>query len=159
MKKIAIIIIILLLIILVYAIFYISVLKDSIKIDYKVVKIDVKNILAKKISLTLDLKVSNTSSKSIEIKNTYFEVYYLNELVAKTPKESNSLNIKPYARDSLALKGLNIDFFLNNKSISMLTNFLAKKPLNLKIKLRARVWFIPINITTDVIYNDYNSVK
>ena len=141
--------------IIAYVVFYALTLKSSITLRYKVVKVNIKNILSGTLGMTLDVFADNTSSNTIRINDAYFEIYYLNKLVAKTPKANNNIIIRSKEKDLLDLKNLSIELFLNKQSAAMLADYVSKKPLQLKVKLKAKILFIPVSILTSVVYNDY----
>jgi len=155
MKKVVIVTMVLLFLILAYIVFYALTLKSSVTLNYKLKGVNIRNILKKSLTLTLDLYATNTSSNTIKIKDIYFEVYYLNKMVAKTPKSNNVIDVRSHQTNMPVLNNLNIDLFVNTQTAAMLADYIAKKPLRLKIKLKARIFFIPVNIITDLVYNDY----
>lgn len=147
--------IIFLVLILLLTTYYFYSLYNSLEIKTKVKKVYAKNILKNQLNIVIDILINNKSSKSITIKDFYIEVYFSGELIAKTLKSNNEIFIGPNVKDFIALKDLSIDFVLKDAAIKLASNYLSKVPLQLTIKFKASVFFLPISASTVYIYNDY----
>ena len=145
-------VIIVIVLVLIYIVYYFYTLSESIDITPKVKKVFIQNLLKGQIGFVFDLFADNKSSKSISVKDIYIEVYYLNKLVAKTPKSNNNLYLASNAKNYLALKDIRVDFIANKESGKMISDYMANKPLALKIKLKATLFLIPISVSTDYTY-------
>lgn len=148
MNKIVYISIFLLILIVFYIIIIIKNLKNSLTVSYSVSKIDLRNIISKNsIDLDIDVKFDNKSDSAISLKNIKADIYYNN--VKITAIKKNYLRIYK----GITFNKLQTTVFLNKQSGSFGAAVLAKEKVNLKIKLKTKLFFIPVSFSKDIVYN------
>lgn len=119
----------------------------SIEVTYKVSGFSVKNIIKKEIELKLSVIIKNGSSSSIKAKNLNVDIYYKKELLANIAK--GEVEIKPYGNTEMLLP---VTIKLNKDSGEILTLYTQSKPIDLDIKIKARLYGLPVHLTTKYTY-------
>lgn len=150
MKKAILISVLILFALAAFAGYYIYQFKDKIETSYVIKKFELRELFVGKIGIILDLKIKNTSSSSITLKNVYIEVFYKGVLVSRTENAIPRVDIVP--NGTSLTPAINIAFMQNAQSAEIISLYMSKKPIDLEISLKTSVLSIPIRIKTNYTY-------
>lgn len=150
MKKAILIAVLILFALAAFAGYYIYQFKDKVEADYAIKKIELVELLRGKANIILDLKIKNTSSSSITLKNVYIEVFYKGVLISKTENPIPRVDVVP--NGTSLTPGINIAFMPSEQSAEVIASYVNNKPINLDISLKTSVFSIPVRIKTNYTY-------
>lgn len=122
-------------------------LKKGIIVDYKVKGFSIKNLINQEIQLNLDVTIKNNSNYSLSAKNVNVNIFFKERLLATV--DTADLNIK---KEDDTLLSLPVLIKLDKGAGDLITLYTQGSPIPLLIKIKAKVYKIPVHITTDYIY-------
>lgn len=127
--------------------YYMYRLYKSIEVSYLVKGFSIKNIKNKEVELSLSVTIKNSSSSSLHAKNLNVDIYYKKELLANISKGDITIN-----SDGDTEFILPVLIKLNKDSGDLITLYTELKPIPLDIKIKARLYGIPVHMTTQYTY-------
>lgn len=126
-------------------------LKKNIKYIVKLKSIDLSNISKGVLKATLSLEVNNSSSIDINGKNLIAKIFYNNEEIAET----DILSVVKISKKSITKIDLPFSAILDSNTGNLVIFLISKKSIPLKIQIKGKVYFIPIDTNIDYIYKPW----